>query len=187
MAARFNWRGAVDSARLAFERLTQREQTVVFAGAGAAVFLILLAIGLLVSGAIGRAESRVRLKDEQLTEVMQLQGDYKTRQAERDARMRELGGGNIRLVSLVEETARQAGVEIGQLKPDDSEPNADGIIESRVDLKATNLSADRLTDFLERLENARGLVITRRLKIQRPYRRDTVDLDLTITTYKKKP
>ncbi len=173
-------------AREAFGRLTQREQLMVLGCAAAVVLTVFALVGMFVSGAISRAENRVKVKTDQLTQVLQLQGEYKARQQEREQKMRELGRSNVRLVSIVEDFARQAGVEIGQLKPEDGEPNAEGIVESRVDLRVASLSADRLQKFLELIENSKDLVITRRLKVQRPYRRDTVDVELTLTTYKTK-
>ncbi len=179
-------RAQVEAGKAAFGRLTQREQVIVLGGAGAFVLLVLFSVGMMVSSAIERAEHRVKVKTDQLTQVIQLQGEYRAREAQRQARMKELSRANLRLVSLIEDTARQAGVEIGQLRPDDSEPNPEGIVESTVDLRATNLSADRLQEFLSKLEKAPGVVILRRLKVQRPYRKDTVDLDMTVATYRMK-
>lgn len=179
-------RAQIEQLRASFERLNQREQITVVGGGAAALVIILFGVGLLVSSAIDKAEHRVKVKTDQLTQVMQLQGEYKAREAQRQQRMRELGRSNVRLVSLIEDTARQAGVEIGQLRPDEAEPTPDGIIESRVDLRATNLSADRLQDFLSRLEKAPGVVIMRRLKVMRPYRKDTVDVEMTVTTFRSK-
>ena len=90
------------------------------------------------------------------------------------------------MVSLVEEAARKASVNIGQLRPEEGEPSADGVVESVVELRARGLSADRLQDFLTRLEQSRGIVIVKRLKINKPYRKDTVDIELTVTTFKVK-
>ncbi len=181
-----NLRSQLEPVRAAFSRLTQQEQLMVMAGASGVVIVLLVLLSLGVSSAIDRAEHRVTVKTDQLTQVLQLQGENTARTAARAARMKELGRSNVRLVSVVEDTARQAGVEIGQLKPEEGEPSAEGVIESRVDLKASNLSADRLQDFLSRLEKGPGLVIVRRLKITRPYKRDTVDVELTVTTYKLK-
>ena len=76
--------------------------------------------------------------------------------------------------------------DISQLKPEEGEASPEGIVESRVDLKISNLSADRLQDFLSRLEKGPGIIIVRRLKITRPYKRDTVDVEMTVTTFKLK-
>ena len=176
----------LEAAREAFGRLTQREQMIALGGAGVVLLVICLTIAAAVSGAIERAERRVRVKTDQLTQVVALQDEYKNREAQRQARLREVGKSTVRLVSLVEDVARQAGVEIGQLRPEDGEPTAEGVYEQRVDLRATNLSADRLQDFLSRLETAPGVVIMRRLKLLRPYRKDVVDVELTVTTYRLK-
>ncbi|MBI5509530.1 MAG: type II secretion system protein M [Deltaproteobacteria bacterium] len=179
-------RSRLEPVQAAFGRLTQQEQLMVIAAASGVVIIILVGLSLGVSSAIDRAEHRVTVKTDQLTQVLQLQGEYKTRTTEREARLKELGRSNVRLVSLVEDVARQAGVEIGQLKPEDGEPSPDGIIESRVDLKASNLSADRLQDFLSRIEKGPGVVVVRRLKLSKPYKKDTVDVEMTVTTFKLK-
>lgn len=179
-------RAQVDVVRDAFGRLTQREQILVLGAVAAVLLVMFMGIALSVSSAIDNAERRVRVKTDQLTQVVALQDEYKAREAQRQARLREVGRSNTRLVSLVEDVARQAGVEIGQLRPEDGEPTADGVYESRVDLRATGLSADKLQDFLSRLETSPGVVIMRRLKIVRPYRKDVVDLELTVTTYRLK-
>lgn len=173
--------------RAGFGRLSQQEQFIVLVSGGVATFVILVGLGWAVASAIDSAEHRVKVKTEQLSEVLRLQGEYRAKIAEKEARLLELDkSAKVRMVSMVEDIARQAGVEIGQLRPEDSEPTPDGIIESRLDLKVSNLSADRLQDFLDRLEKAPGLVVVRRLKLNRPYRRDTLDLEVTLTTYKRK-
>ena len=181
-----NLKTQLEPVRAAFGRLTQQEQLMVIAGASGVVVLLLIGLSVGVSSAIDRAEHRVTVKTDQLTQVLQLQGEYRTRTTEREARIKELGRSNVRLVSVVEETARQAGVEIGQLKPEEGEPSPEGIVESRVDLKISNLSADRLQDFLSRLEKGPGVVMVRRLKVTRPYKRATVDVEMTVTTFKLK-
>ena len=176
----------VESLRQAFGRLTERQQfTVVSAGAGTLLFALLL-FGLLIASGIHAAERRVKIKSGQFTEVLDQQSIYRARQQQRDEQMRALGRTRMRLVSVVEQVARQAGVDIGQLRPDDSEPTADGVVESRVDLRASGLSADRLQKFLSLLENSPGVVVVRRLKVTRPYRKDVVDVELTVTTYRLK-
>ena len=176
----------IDTLRVSVGRLTQREQFILAGGLAAGVFLILVLIGALVSSAIGREERNVQQKTGQLQQVLSLQSEYKLRQAERAERLRMLGRSNVRLVSLIEDSARQAGVDIGQLRPEDGEASADGVVESRVDLRASGLSADRLQDFLNRLEKSAGIVIVRRLKISRPYRKDVAELEISVSTYKLK-
>lgn len=177
---------ARDALKVAFSRLTQREQLVVVSGGAGGALLFLLIVGMLVGGAIAREEARVESKTGQLAQLIGLRGEYRQRQEERAQRLRTLSQRGVRLTSLVEEAARQTGVEIGQLRPEDGEPGPDGVVESRVDLRASGLSADRLEDFLARLEGARGIVIVRHLKLNRPYKKDVVDVELTVSTFKLK-
>ncbi len=179
-------RHSIEAVRQGFARLNQQEQFLVLAIGAGLVLLLLVGLGGGVASAITRAEHRVKVKTDQLAQVLQLQGEYKARVAEKEARLRDLDRSKVRLVSLVEDVARQAGVEIGQLRPEDLEPTAEGIIESRVDLKVANLSADRLQDFLQRLERTPGVVVVRRLKVSKPYRKETLDVELTVTTFKRK-
>ena len=178
--------GSFDSVRLAFSRLTQREQFIVLGGGIASLLIVLLGVGLLVSKSIDKTEYRLKIKTEQLLQVFELQGAYKRGQEERAQQLKDLSRSKVRLISLVEEAARKASVNIGQLRPEEGEPSADGVIESVVELRARGLSAERLQDFLTRLEQSRGIVIVKRLKINKPYRKDTVDIELTVTTFKVK-
>ncbi|MCK5688274.1 type II secretion system protein M [Myxococcota bacterium] len=179
-------RSGIDSLRLNFSRLTQREQLTLVGGAGFLMLFILVVAGSMMGSAISKAEYRIQIKSDQLTQVLQLQGEYLVRQKERESRIKTLGRSNIRLVSLVEEAAKKAGVEIGQLSPSDGEPGTDDVVESRVDLRVQNLSIDRLHDFLSRLEKSKGIVIVQRLKIDKPYKRDTLNVEMTVTTFKIK-
>lgn len=180
-------RQLIDNARVALGRLTQREQFMVVGCAAVVALFILLLIGWGVARGIDSVENRVKVKTQQLTDVLALQGEYKARQQEQQARLKSLGSSPVRLVSLVEESAKQAGVDIGQLRPEDGEPSADGVIESRVDLRASGLSVDRLQDFLNRMEASSGVVVVRHLKVSRPYRKDTAEVEISVSTFKLKP
>ena len=178
--------GFAEPLRMAFERLNQRDQFIVAGGGTAAFLLVMLGFGWSVSSAIDRVERRVKVKGEQLAQVLELQGAYRQRQREQEERIASLQRSNVRLVSVAESAARKAGVNIGQLRPEDGESNDDGVIESVVDLRATDLTADRLQEFLNVLVKSPGLIIVKRLKVSRPYRKKTADIELTIMTYKLK-
>tara|TARA_B100000676_G_C17774307_1_gene678418 strand:+ start:34 stop:597 length:564 start_codon:yes stop_codon:yes gene_type:complete len=172
--------------RSAFGRLSQKEQLTALSGASGACLLLLLIIGLMLSSGISSTKHRLKKKSEQLSQVIQLEGEYKAKQAAHKSRLRKLEKSNLRLVSLVEDVAKEIGVEIGQLRPDDGEPNADGLYESRVALKAGKLSIDRLEKFLNKIEQSKGLVIIDSLKVTKPYRKETLDIEMSLRTLKLK-
>ncbi|MEL6546654.1 MAG: type 4a pilus biogenesis protein PilO, partial [Myxococcota bacterium] len=126
----------------------------------------------------------IRSKSSQLAEVVQLESEYKAREAQRKRKLQELERSNVRLVTVIENAAKTAGFEIGQIRPEEGEPNDEGVVESRVDLRASDLTINRLERFLTEVEKTRGLVIVRRLQIDKPYRKDTLNIEMTVATYK---
>jgi len=169
----------IDALRLAFSRLTQREQMIVVGGSAGGLLFILAVIGMMMSSAISSAERRVGEKLRTLNQVMALQDEYRAKQAtQRDALAELRRNKGVRLVSLVESAARSAGIEIGRLQPQDGEPDENGVVESRVELRASKLSIDRLQDFIKRLERSSGIVIVQRLKVNKPYRKETLDVEI---------
>ncbi len=173
-----------DPLRSRFERLNAREQAIVSGGGAAAVLLVLLLIGSFLSSSISSVQRRISSKSSQLAEVVQLESEYKAREAERTQRLAELERSNVRLVTVIEKAAQTAGFEIGQIRPEEGEPNDEGVVESRVDLRASDLTINRLERFLTEIEKTPGLVIVRRLQIDKPYRKDTLNIEMTVATYK---
>ena len=175
-----------DSVSLWYGRLTQREQLTFFGLGLGSVLAMLLFIGWILSGSIGKLEQRIQDKGKQLEKILALQGEYqakkeKTRQLE--AKVRKA---NVHLVSLVETIANQVGVALEKVSPKDSKESFGEFTESHVDFTVKGLSADRLQKFLNELENADGIVIIRNLSLERQYKKDTVDIKLGLTTYRVK-
>jgi len=176
----------IQALQQAFGRLGQKERFMTITGGAGFCLLVLLIIGLGFSSKISDTKHRLKKKTEQLLEVMELEGQYKAKQLEHDKRIKSLGKSDLRLVSLIEDVAREVGVEIGQLRPEDGEPNEEGLYESRVDLKASKLSIDRLEKFLNKIQTAKDLVIVDSLKVIKPYRKETLDIEMSVRTLKLK-
>ena len=176
----------IQALQQAFNRLGQKERFMAIAGGSGFCLLVLLITGLVLSSEISDAKHRLKKKTEQLLEVMELEGQYKAKQAEHERRIKNLEKSNLRLVSLIEDVAKETGVEIGQLRPEDGEPNEEGLYESRVDLKASKLSIDRLEKFLNKIQSSKGLVIVDSLKVVKPYRKETLDIEMSVRTLKLK-
>lgn len=167
----------------ALARLTERERRLVIMTAGLVVLFFLFVISVWSGSALDRAQARIKSKTDDLNFVLQMQGEYKSRKEARRKRLQNLRG-RTKLVKLVEGAAASVGVDIGQLNPEDDEPDAEGIVESRVQLRARDLSVDRLKKFMEELEKAQGVVVVKRLKVNKPYRKDTLEIDMTVATYR---
>lgn len=175
----------VEEARVAFARLSQREQLMV-AGTGVATVLLACTITFFsLSSAVDRAEGRVRSKSQSLAKVMQMQGEYRAKKRAQEQRLRGLRG-NVRLTKVVEDAAKSAGFQIGRLERDEGSPSSDGIVQSKVEVQASKLSIDRVQKFLSLIESAPGVVVVQRMKINKPYRKETLDIEVEVTTYQSK-
>ena len=170
--------------KTSWSQLSQRDRWVAIGAAAGVVFVIFLITAVSMVLAISKGEKRIATKLVQLQELQQLKSGYKEREQQNQNRIQQLRNSNVKLIQIVEDIARQAGVEIGRLEPGEDPPTAEGVVQSNVELLASGLSSDRLADFLKRLEEAPGLIVLRRMSIQRPSRGDTLDLKLTVTTYK---
>ena len=174
-----------DRIRLSFSKLTQREQVIVLGGGVALYFFGLIVALSMASGAVDKIDHRTRINKAKLTELMRLQGEYKQRQREQKNKLASLRrSSRVSLVNLVEQAAKGAGVDLRDISPSSGKPNDNGVVESRVKLKARNLSADRLQDFLLRLETSRGEIIIRKIDVSKPYRKDTLNLEVAVTSYR---
>ena len=121
-------------------------------GSVVTVLVLVFSIGMWMSSSIDKTQHRIKRKTEQLQELFALQGQYKARQSERTKRLQDLSRGKVKMLStVVEDAARQAGCwdAIGRLQPENGEPGPDGVVESRVDLRVSGLSIDRLQEFLK--------------------------------------
>lgn len=173
-----------ESVRSSFLALNPREQAMVSGGAGLVVLMLLGIIASWVSGSMTAVERRIALKTNQLAEVVRLEDEFRARVSERNQRVSELARSNIRLVPVVEDAARMAGFEIGEIRPEQGEPNDDKIVEAWVDLEASGLTINRLEKFLTELEKTRGVIAVTRLIIKKPRRKDTLNVTMTVKTFK---
>ena len=166
------------------ERLTVRERVVLLGGVGVLGFVIAVLLVVVLHGKVSKSENAIKRLGAQFQEVVSLEGEYLAQKDAHEDKLKKLQHSNVRLVSLVEDAAKKSEIDIGQLRPRESPVNSDGIVESEVDLRATGLSVDRLEKFLNLLEEVKGVVFIDRLKIKKPYKKDVVDIELSITTYK---
>ena len=99
----------LDSLRLSFSRLTQREQVLVISGSVVTVLVVVFSLGMWLSSSIDKAEHRIKRKTEQLQELFALQGQYKARQSERAKRLQDLSRGKVKMLSTVGGNATLGG------------------------------------------------------------------------------
>lgn len=169
-----------------FEQLSMRERLMVGAAGIVLVIFICFTSWMVLSNKVERAQMRTTAKSKQLTELVKLQSTFAKRELEGKQLQSKLKNNKLRLISHLETAAKTAGVEIGNMTPRDSNPDADGIVETTVTIKLQKLSITRLQEFLSRVENSsQGMVFIKKLHITKRFDdKSLLDAELAISTYK---
>jgi general secretion pathway protein M len=170
-----------------FQRLTSREQRlVVIAGAAAAAFVLFIVFFSFATSASGYAR-RTEAKRVRLQEVQALAASYGEAEQARQAVERQLSTSNVRLISLVEEKGTLAGLDIRTMNPKGEMPIGDGkIVESVVEVTLTDVTIDKLVQFLSSVEQGPGVVKVKRLRLEPRSAQETITAWTTIATYSLK-
>ena len=170
-----------------FQGLSARERKMV-GGAGAAVlaFVLFLTLNGLASSARG-VQRRTADKLGKLEEIQQLAATFKEGQAAREQAEQSLRGGNMKIMSFLEEKGAKAGLEIPALNPKGDVPLGDGsIIESSVELTLTDVPLEKLVSFLESVEAGPGVVRVKYLRLEPRAAEKKITAWTTIASYRLK-
>ncbi len=166
--------------------LSARERLMLTLGGVAAIVMICFMSWLFLSKKVELAHVRTTAKSKQLSELMALQSTYAKREMEGRQLQNKLRSNKIRIISHLETAAKNAGVEIGNMTPHDSNPDSDGIVETSVSLKLQRLSITRLQEFLTQVESgSQEMVFIKTLRVNKRFDdKSLLDAELTISTYK---
>lgn len=170
-----------------FQSLTTRERRLVLMTGSAislfVVFLILISFSATAAGYRRRTEEKLI----KLREVQALANNYRESEQDRQQTERQLTG-KISLISYLEEKGTSAGVSIPAMNPKPDAPIGDGrIVESSVELMLSDVSIDKLVQFLSNVERGPGVVKVKYLRVEPRVQQQTLTAWTTIATYYMKP
>ncbi|MBR2980390.1 MAG: type II secretion system protein M [Myxococcaceae bacterium] len=166
-----------------FGRLSSREKLMVLGAAFSLVAFLLFFISFSFNNAMRQADARVAGKLRQLQEVQRLASGYSQADKERAALDRKLRGNKVKLFTLVEETAKQQGIEVGGMTERGNQTREGKIIESSVDVTFTRIELVKLVRFLSAIEGRDSLVKVTKLQMRSRKDQPVLDAWLTLTTY----
>ncbi len=171
-----------------FQGLTARERRLVLmAGSAVGVFVLFL---ILFSFSASAAGYRRRTEEKllKLRDVQTLAASYRESEQNRQVMERQLASSKVSLISYLEEKGTAAGLSIPAINPKPDAPIGDGrIIESAVELTLTDISINRLVDFLTSVELGPGVVKVKYLRVEPRVKNETLTAWTTIATYHMKP
>ncbi|MDR0965388.1 MAG: type II secretion system protein M [Myxococcales bacterium] len=173
----------LDAAGEAFGRLSSRERLMVLAAAGSLAAFLIFFIGYSFQGALRQGDARIAGKLSQLKEVQRLTSGYSKAVSERDALDRQLRNNKVKLFTLVEDTAKKQGLEVGGMTDRGNHPREGKIVESSVDVTFTRIELLKLVRFLAALESPGNLVKVTKLQVRARADQPVLDAWLTVSTY----
>lgn len=178
----------LDDARQYYERLSARDRNLLFLMVGAIALFIIFMSATSFSRAADKRRARIDTKRQQLAEVVQLTRGYRQAETQRQDLERKLQTNAVRnLFSYLEELGKRDGLDIGGMTDKGSSAASDDksskIMQQSVEVTLTRVQLDKLTKFLNDVENSPGMVRVTRLQV-RPREDDAVlDAWFTVSTY----
>jgi general secretion pathway protein M len=182
-------KGWIADAQAQLARLTERERRLVAITAAAFGVFIFFIVLVTFSTTANGYRKRTAEKMVKLEKIQTLAASYRDAQAERSEVEQQLTrGGELRLMSYVQERGDAAGLEIPTLNPKGDVPlGEDGkIIESAVEVTMTDIQLNRLLTFLQSVEQGPGIIKVKYLRLEPRVASETLTAWTTVASYKLK-
>jgi general secretion pathway protein M len=182
-----NGSGSPSALGAALDNMSERERRLVMLLA--AVFTILVLGGGLwwASDKLDGRERRVRDMRQNLQQILALEAQYKNaEQSERKSASR-FKTNTTSLFSLLQKSAGQLGLTLNDLNERKTQLRDSDVTEVSVEVNLKQVSIDKLTTFLEKIEGRRssGLVKVKKLKVKTRYDDpELLDVNMTVATWK---
>lgn len=178
----------IDALRDRFERLSQRERTMVTALGITFVVFITLVVGFLIADRVSsmderNADMRQALKDIETQRDSYLKAKSKTSQLET-----RIGHQPVQLSGFLEQCAKDAGVQIPESNEQPAVAAGKNYIQRSIDLRLKAVRLEQLAAFLRRIETGPNLVMVTALSVRaRDDKHEELDVEMTVSAYEHAP
>jgi hypothetical protein len=176
----------LDRLRDRFERLSQRERTMVSALGVTFVVLLTLIVGFLITDGLSSLEGRNAAMRQALKDLDTHRDSY-LRARSKSAQMEtRLGHGDMKLGTYVEQAAKEVGVDVPETNDRAPAPAGKQWVERAVDLRLQHVKLDQLANFMKKIETGPNLVVVTALNIRtRDDKHQDLDVEMTVSTYER--
>jgi general secretion pathway protein M len=169
-----------------WERLSQRERTLVSAMCVTFVVLMTLGVGYFITDGLETLDQRNSDMRQALRDLDTQRDAYlrmKQKAAQQETR---LGQTPVQLQSYLEAAAKEASVELPETQEHQAASSNKAFIERSVDLRLGSVTLEQLTKFLKAVETGRSMVVVTSLEVHtRDDRHQQLDVTMTVTTYER--
>ena len=169
-----------------WERLSQRERTMVGAMGVTFVLMLTLIVGFLITDGLSSMEERNADMRQALRDLDTQRDSYLRLKAKTAQMETRLGTTPVQLQGYVEQAAKEAGVEISDSSDRPAVSAGKKFIERSVDLHLKPMTIDQLTKFMKAIETGRSLVVVTQLTVRtRDDKHQQLDVDMSVSTYER--
>jgi len=169
-----------------WERLSQRERTMVGAMGVTFVLMLTLIVGFLITDGLSSMEERNADMRQALRDLDTQRDSYLRLKAKTAQMETRLGTTPVQLQGYVEQAAKEAGVEISDSSDRPAVSAGKKFIERSVDLHLKPMTIDQLTKFMKAIETGRSLVVVTQLTVRtRDDHHQQLDVDMSVSTYER--
>jgi len=163
-----------------------RERRLILLSSGAALFLLVLIVYASFASAIRRADVTLEEKRADFEKISRLAAGYGAQEQERQLLEARLRQSPPALMSFVDATARNGGVDVGGMSDrgvvaggQNGRPR-----EMSVEVNLGKVPLDKLVKLLSDIERSPGVVRVRRLRLRKSYEnKDALDVSLTVSAW----
>ncbi|HWE27008.1 MAG TPA: type II secretion system protein GspM [Polyangia bacterium] len=169
-----------------WERLSQRERTMVGAMGVTFVIMVTLIVGFLITDGLSSMEERNSDMRQALRDLDTQRDSYLRNKAKTAQMETRLGSQPVQLQGYVEAAAKEAGVEISDSSDRPAAPAGKKFIERTVDLHLKPVTLDQLTHFMKAIETGKSLVVVTGLSVRtRDDKHQQLDVDMVVSTFER--
>jgi hypothetical protein len=169
-----------------WERLSQRERTMVGALGVTFVIMVTLIVGFLITDGLATLEERNSDMRQALRDLDTQRESYLKLRAKSQQIEARLGATPVQLGGYLEAASKEAGITIGDSNDRAATPAGKNFVERAVDLHLHGVTLDQLVKFLKAIETGRNLVVVTQLRITtRDDKHQQLDVDMSVSTYQR--
>jgi type II secretory pathway component PulM len=176
----------IQTLRDKWERLSQRERTMVGAMGVTFVIMVTLIVGFLITDGLSSMEERNSDMRQALRDLDTQRDKYLVMKAKVAQMETRLGTTPVQLQGYVENAAKEAGVEISDSSDRPAAAAGKKFIERSVDLHLKPATLDQITKFMKAIETGRSLVVVKELSVRtRDDKHQQLDVDMVVSTFER--
>lgn len=169
-----------------WERLSQRERTMVGALGVTFVVMMILIIGFLITDGLASMEEHNADMRQALRDLDTQRDNYLRMKAKASQMETRLGQTPVQLQGYLEQAAKEAGIDIPETKENPPTPAGKRFVERSVDLGLHAVTLDQLVKFMRAIETGRSLVVVTRLNVRtRDDKHEQFDVEMSVSTYER--